>query len=882
MVVPTEVSYDEPGKLKESDKKQIKASDIEAISRNLDTVSDTIVSSEEKRLLNQTAPENRVKFLRERFLKRDYDVVDEQPAPSESGWKDKDGKWRPETKPAPAVDVGAQKPSQGSPDEWKTPESGQPKKSTGTQTEDDMQVGARGGSVQGQVAKMLMGAAPDGGLRVEKPMQVRYGKDAAWEERNKNRQGVGGMSEGSWGGKSQGPDVDPTAAVLTDGKQKVYVTRDFDPTKEYEAVAPGVFRVKGNPNEFRVEGEYKSESLPSVIQKAREYEASQPKSKGSEPGMSPRGQMMRMAMGATPAQERLAEQEANVGKVKAQGEQHGQEDLAALQSIASKGAAAAEAGKQAQDAASPSRFIADQVDRRVFGDEPLIPEAVSSTVKDTLAVLPGTSAEWTGGLMQGAGDMLGMQNLAKKGAELKQRGTAAIDEAAVAQSSGQVAPQDTAAVSQSQVPVDQMVDPRMGGSMSMSAKIPSLGFRQEGVDPQALKDAAASRLKMKTNIENAQDTMAALDIARDGAVRKYAEREALVQSEAAKLSQLATQAKLDSVEEAKGYQTRKLALAEQARIAASTPTDPNRFWNNKDAGQKAAAVIAGALFGFTGQGMQWLQRLDGLVEADNRLQAQDRAAKVQGFQAEAEALGEAGREAIRNGATVAEAHIIDRQTKLEGLKSYLDVMTMKVNNMEAKQRGLQMSADMDKLLADYDQQQLQLAQQRADKKTEWNYKNALLKKEEFEMRAKVGKDDTTGVKGPQAMELGSLMAAEAVARDLKAKFGEKNIISRMLDKGAAFIPGTDAKAYNIARDQAINMIAPLMGAGVLQKHDLDRWEGLMAKAGDVNGEEILNILLTDIRSTYNSKRAALGAAGMDVRQFPVLGGGGAPSYATPR
>ena len=45
----------------------------------------------------------------------------------------------------------------------------------------------------------------------------------------------------------------------------------------------------------------------------------------------------------------------------------------------------------------------------------------------------------------------------------------------------------------------------------------------------------------------------------------------------------------------------------------------------------------------------------------------------------------------------------------------------------------------------------------------------------------------------------------------------------------------------------------------------------------VNGEEILNILLTDIRSTYNSKRAALGAAGMDVRQFPVLGGGGVPN-----
>ena len=34
----------------------------------------------------------------------------------------------------------------------------------------------------------------------------------------------------------------------------------------------------------------------------------------------------------------------------------------------------------------------------------------------------------------------------------------------------------------------------------------------------------------------------------------------------------------------------------------------------------AAAIIAGALFGFTGQGMQWLQRIDGLVENDQKIQ----------------------------------------------------------------------------------------------------------------------------------------------------------------------------------------------------------------------------------------------------------------------
>ncbi len=49
--------------------------------------------------------------------------------------------------------------------------------------------------------------------------------------------------------------------------------------------------------------------------------------------------------------------------------------------------------------------------------------------------------------------------------------------------------------------------------------------------------------------------------------------------------------------------------------------DPNRYWANKDAGQKAAAIIAGALFGATGQGMQWLSRLDSLVKQDIEQQA---------------------------------------------------------------------------------------------------------------------------------------------------------------------------------------------------------------------------------------------------------------------
>lgn len=63
-----------------------------------------------------------------------------------------------------------------------------------------------------------------------------------------------------------------------------------------------------------------------------------------------------------------------------------------------------------------------------------------------------------------------------------------------------------------------------------------------------------------------------------------------------------------------------------ADLAKQSP-DPNRFWNNKDAGQKFAAILAGACFGFTGQGLNYIQHMDQLVQQDVQNQAADLARK---------------------------------------------------------------------------------------------------------------------------------------------------------------------------------------------------------------------------------------------------------------
>lgn len=423
-------------------------------------------------------------------------------------------------------------------------------------------------------------------------------------------------------------------------------------------------------------------------------------------------------------------------------------------------------------------------------------------------------------------------------------------------------------------------------SLSMGIKEPG-GFKVERADPEAIArhkaavDAAtygAQQAKVRIETEAASNKFALDETVK--LQREKMEQGEILAKEAAEIQQT-------HAEQAQRHDAARMSLMEEARKVAADPINPNRYWNNKSEGQKAAAVIAGALFGFTGQGMQWLQRLDGLVEADNRLQASDRASNVEGLKAQAQGLGEAAKFAMARGATLAEAKLMEKAAKYESAKAYLDQMRARTDNAQLQMKAAEMSAGLDMKLEANALQSRQLATMEANGINSARAQNAQLARQsyEFKLRQAGAAGGGEQVRGPQAMELGALAAASQVANELKSKFGDKNILSRFLDKGAALFPGTDAKNYNLARGQAINMIAPMMGAGVLQKHDLDRWESLMANAGDVNGEEMLNILVTDINRLYNEKRGALEAAGYRVQRFPVLNGGvqgGAPSYAVPR
>lgn len=153
---------------------------------------------------------------------------------------------------------------------------------------------------------------------------------------------------------------------------------------------------------------------------------------------------------------------------------------------------------------------------------------------------------------------------------------------------------------------------------------------------------------------------------------------------------------------------RQNQLTEMARRAAEDPIDPNRFWNNKDAGQKAAAVIAGALFGFTGQGMQWLQRLDSLVAQDMQAQSADKTRRIAGLERASEQAGNAAAMAMKMGADEAEAQNLERMAKLENVKSRIDMLARGTQNAELAAKGEMMKQQLDEKIMQAAQRNMEL------------------------------------------------------------------------------------------------------------------------------------------------------------------------------
>lgn len=344
-----------------------------------------------------------------------------------------------------------------------------------------------------------------------------------------------------------------------------------------------------------------------------------------------------------------------------------------------------------------------------------------------------------------------------------------------------------------------------GGSDALSASLMGGGgYTPAKVDPKAValqqqgqEAATAAQLAAADRIEAESKNQKEI-------TNKAAEIELHDRKAADVLGALATEAQLTAVKHAEGWNAARMSAAQAARDAAANPTDPNRYWNNKNDGQRAMATIAGMLYGFTGQGMQWLQRIDGLVDADNRLQVADRAAKVEGLNKYAAEMGAQADDAMKFGLSRAQAQLLARTQKLEGLKSQLDILTMRQTDSARAQQGAMMSAQLGQHIDGIASQGLQLAQQQAQMENANRYHNAQLSMQKMSLAVKAASKGAGGLgtKIPQAQQ-GIISAAEAglgMLPELEKAIGNPKgeLTTALKDQVAKMFPGTDANNRSIS------------------------------------------------------------------------------------
>lgn len=536
------------------------------------------------------------------------------------------------------------------------------------------------------------------------------------------------------------------------------------------------------------------------------------------PGMSVRGNMEQMALGATPPPG---------------GAEGGPGSPAPTDPVVPE-----------NQFPQPVSAALGEVDARVFGDKPLVPGGLAGVPR---AMIGGTALN-TGRAISAAGSALGMPNMQSAGANIQGSAAQVLNEgqapapgAEVAPAAPPVAPPDAAVA-----PVPP--PPGMGGGG---------GFAPAGVDPALVKEADLRRKQAIAEMEDAKTHIKATGEARDEMIAQAANEERRMQAEIATNARLATEAQLTSVQEARKYFNAASQLAQDARDAASTPTDPNRYWNNKDLGQKAMAVIAGALFGATGQGMQWLQRLDGLVENDMKAQMSDRAAKVSGIEAQGRVLGEAGQRALQLGASESQAHLLERSTKMEGLKSYLDMVQLQLTSPEQKMKAAQMSAALAQNISGLADEGLKLGEMRAQRITESRYRQATLEGQQAG-GGKVIKETTVD----------ALAESAALIKEMEVLASTYDEVASPVNK----IPGMDptgntkSSQYNVKRMSVLQDWGRNKEGGVLKEQDIARYDKMLRTAGGGEGGRVAwQQILGEVKDKFAARVNFLRSSGYDTR-----------------
>lgn len=126
---------------------------------------------------------------------------------------------------------------------------------------------------------------------------------------------------------------------------------------------------------------------------------------------------------------------------------------------------------------------------------------------------------------------------------------------------------------------------------------------------------------------------------------------------------------------------------------------PNRYWLNKDAGQITLGAIAGALFGFAGKGMDYLQNIQNEVKMDIEAQKstyENASSKVRQQMA---AAGDTYARARARGLSQREAEAASFVAKTSAAKALIQATVTNTSSVEAQGRAMELLAGIDSMNA---------------------------------------------------------------------------------------------------------------------------------------------------------------------------------------
>lgn len=392
--------------------------------------------------------------------------------------------------------------------------------------------------------------------------------------------------------------------------------------------------------------------------------------------------------------------------------------------------------------------------------------------------------------------------------------------------------------------------------IAQAAPKPVLDMKKQDELTKAYEGLKGTSDAARGAIDSMQETRVA-NLKAEDALRTEAEQLALQRAQTqAEIMNRAQQKRAEMLD-------RQNQLTEMARKAAEDPIDPNRFWNNKDAGQKAAAVIAGALFGFTGQGMQWLQRLDSLVAQDMQAQSADKTRRIAGLERASEQAGNAAAMAMRMGADEAEAQNLERMAKLENVKSRIDMLARGTQNAELAAKGEMMKSQLDEKIMEAAQRNMQLRTAKDAQEA-----NAYLERQKLGLMAARGSPGNQPLEPKMLEKLNNTREMVAKLRRMKELTADKGFFNRLKRMGLEKLdPEERAKAK--AFESLSYEVKTLLAKSSLQAHEAKMLEDILgSRTGIISNTEAFDEMIgTSLGSMREQLRAAQGGRAGDVQDI---------------